>query len=93
MADLWNAHEFREGLWFGVIAAIVLLLVGLAVSARGRGRPLPIAGVVLAIEIVPSLCNNAVALVRSSGIVGGNSFRRSRFAAPWMTSILTLFAC
>jgi hypothetical protein len=48
MPDLWNTHEFREGLWFGVFAATALLLVGMAVSARWRGRPIPLAGVVIA---------------------------------------------
>jgi hypothetical protein len=49
MADLWNAHEFREGLWFGVIAAAALLIIGLALSARRTGRPLPFGGVVIAV--------------------------------------------
>ena len=57
MVDLWNAHEFREGLWFGVIAATVLLLVGVAVSARRRARPLPIGGVVLAAGGLWSISN------------------------------------
>jgi uncharacterized membrane protein YeaQ/YmgE (transglycosylase-associated protein family) len=48
MADLWNAHEFRLGLWFGVAAAIALLLVGLAASTRRKRRPLLLGGVVIA---------------------------------------------
>jgi hypothetical protein len=49
MPDLWNAHEFRVGLLFGVIAAAALLCVGLAVSLRRGGRPLPFGGVVIAL--------------------------------------------
>jgi hypothetical protein len=84
MVDLWNAPEFREGLWFGVIAAIVLLLVGLAVAARGRGRPLPIAGVVLAVGGLWSISDtwNVPAAV-VLGVIGvGAAAALAR--VPWM---------
>ena len=46
--DVWNLHEFRVGLGFGVVASGALLLTGLAVTLLGRSRPLPLAGFAIA---------------------------------------------
>lgn len=69
--DLWNLQEFRAGLRFGGVAAAALLLVGLAVAVRGRGRPLPLGGLVIAAGCLWSIADSrhvpaAVAL----GVVG-----------------------
>jgi hypothetical protein len=46
--DLWNMQEFRASLGFGAVAGAALLFAGLAISARGRRRPLQLGGVVIA---------------------------------------------
>jgi hypothetical protein len=84
MVDLWNAHEFREGLWIGVIAATFMLLGGVAVSARRRARPIPIGGVVLAVGglwSISSTWNVPAAVV--VGVIGvGAAAALAR--VPWM---------
>lgn len=44
----WSLHEFRVGLVLGVVTAGALLLAGLVAAAVGRGRPVPVGGVVIA---------------------------------------------
>jgi hypothetical protein len=58
MSDLWNLQEFRAGLWFASVAALVLLIVGLAISVRAMRQPLPFGGAVIVVGALWSIADN-----------------------------------
>ena len=94
MSDLWNLQEFRAGFWFASVAALVLLIVGLAISVRAMRQPLPLGGAVIVVGALWSIADNrhlpAAVLVGVIGIGAVAGLSHALRISRWFCVVLTL---
>jgi hypothetical protein len=92
--DIWNVDEFRAGLVVGVVGASSVVLIRLAGSILGRGRPLPSAGVVIAAGGLWSIARTgSVPTAVVVGVIGiGAVVALAAFPgfALWYSGVLTI---
>jgi hypothetical protein len=94
VVDLWNAQEFRAGLRFGVVAALALVLLWLAASARARRRSIALGGVMIAVGGLWNTADNrhlpiaVVLAVIGIGAVGG--LTHARWLSRWFCVALAV---
>jgi hypothetical protein len=85
--DLWNMQEFRAGLGFGTVTAAALLFAAIAFSARGRWRPLPLGGVVIAAGGLWAIADNqhvpAAVILGVIGLGGVGALTSARWLSRW----------
>jgi hypothetical protein len=92
--DVWNLHEFRAGLGFGIVASGALLLAALLATVRDRGRPLPLGGVVIAAGALWAFADtrpvpNAV-VIGVVGIGAAAALASFRWVSPWHSVALAV---
>jgi hypothetical protein len=94
MSDLWNLQEFRAGLWFASVAALVLLIVGLAISVRAMRQPLPLGGAVIVVGALWSIADNrhlpTAVLVGVIGIGAVAGLSHALRVSRWYCVVLAL---
>lgn len=92
--DVWNLHEFRLGLGFGIVVSGALVLAGLAAAALGRGRPLPIGGVAIAAGGLWSIADTVpvpkAVVVGVVGIAAAATLAHLRWVSLWFSLALAI---